>query len=50
MVGCLLQEMDLRPSFESKDNIINSNLDQSSKNIIVLPKIFALYSPVAILL
>ena len=43
MVGCLIREMDLRPPFESNDNIINSNLDQSSKNIIILPKIFVLY-------
>ena len=47
MVGCLIREMDLRPPFEPNDNIINSNF---SKNIIILPKIFALYSPVAILL
>ena len=50
MVGCLIREMDLRPPFESNDNIINSNLDQSSKNIIILLKIFVLFSPVAILL
>ena len=50
MVGCLIREMDLRPPFEPNDDIINSNLDKSSKNIIILPKIFAVYSPVAILL